>query len=408
MAGLTVTAPGSKSVAQRALMMAALANSPTVLRGVTYCDDVLACARLISALGAKVDFSSECVTVRPRVGRRLPSVDVGESATALRMGAALVGLNPIPMLLEMKGTLAHRNHQDMVSTLRKFGVAATVLDDVMEVRGPIKQRSQNITDPTTSQPISGLMLALSQISGHSKIVLDHPVSVPYLHLTAQVAKQFGVEISVADTGQVIEVSGPQIPQGTEFVIPGDWSCAAFWLVAGTFTDTPKTQPVTVRNLNLNSLQADRLIVTALHLARAKVETHSDSVTVTPSPLQGFDIDAHNAPDCIPPLVALATACTGESRIKGAHRLWGKESNRAETLQTELTKLGVNIKVADDVITVTGTNIQPGAVNVHNDHRIAMTTAILGLRCNNRIQIDNPAAVQKSYPDFFAELSRMWQ
>jgi len=162
----------------------------------------------------------------------------------------------------------------------------------------------------------------------------------------------------------------------------------------------------VMNLNPRSLQADRAIINALMWCGAYVSIRENSIFVKRENLAGFDFDATHCPDLFPPLVALASHCVGESKILGVGRLKVKESDRAATLMEEFTKLGIDIKVQNDLMIIQGGKPKSAKVQSHGDHRIAMACAVAALKGNCEVEIDGAEAVSKSYPDFFSDLLRV--
>jgi 3-phosphoshikimate 1-carboxyvinyltransferase len=188
----------------------------------------------------------------------------------------------------------------------------------------------------------------------------------------------------------------------EFAVEGDWSGAAFLLVAGAVAGH-----VVVKGLDVFSVQADKALLQALGQTGAIMSITEQSITVSKSVLQPFHFNATDCPDLFPPLVALAAYCNGTSVIEGVHRLAHKESNRALTLQQEFAKLGVVIKLQDDLMLIEGGGtIHGGAVTSHNDHRIAMACAVAALKAAGDVTIDGAESVNKSYPQFWKHLQQL--
>jgi 3-phosphoshikimate 1-carboxyvinyltransferase len=190
-------------------------------------------------------------------------------------------------------------------------------------------------------------------------------------------------------------------QTINYTIEGDWSNAAFLLVAGSIAGD-----VTIKGLNINSTQADKAILQLLESSGNTIQSSSLS-NVGNWSLGYFYFDATDCPDLFPPLVVLAAYCNGTSTIKGISRLIHKESNRAIALQQEFGKMGVDIVLQDDNMIINGTGIVKGAiVNSHNDHRIAMACAVAALKATGKTTIVHAAAINKSYPNFFEDLRKL--
>jgi 3-phosphoshikimate 1-carboxyvinyltransferase len=185
-------------------------------------------------------------------------------------------------------------------------------------------------------------------------------------------------------------------------VEGDWSGGAFLLVAGALAG-----PVTIRGLDPGSTQADKAILEALQSANAGLAIDAKGITVHRAAMNGFDFDATDCPDLFPPLVALASGCTGVTVLKGVSRLAHKESDRGLTLQEEFGKMGVRIELDHDLMRVYGDGPVKGAkVHSRHDHRIAMACAVAALKAEGDVTIEQANAVKKSYPDFFRDLKKL--
>jgi len=227
-------------------------------------------------------------------------------------------------------------------------------------------------------------------------------SKPYIDMTIKLLKDFGIHIENHDYSE-FSIKGNQsyIPQ--TYQIEGDWSGAAFWLVAGAIAGN-----IQVQNINLMSTQADKQIINVLLDAGASVSIMENAIEVRKSMLKPFDFDATDCPDLFPPLVALASRCYGTSKILGISRLQHKESNRAIALQQEFGKLGINIQFHGDLMMVEGGDIQMAEIESHHDHRIAMAASIAALCGKGNSSILNAECVTKSYPEFFKHLELVSQ
>jgi 3-phosphoshikimate 1-carboxyvinyltransferase len=252
----------------------------------------------------------------------------------------------------------------------------------------------------SSQFITGLLLALPLAQEDTTLHVTSPVSIPYIDMTIETARLFGVEImhNEGDYTQFF-IEGRQQYTPADIAIEGDWSGAATLLVAGAIAGE-----VTVKNISTLSKQADTAICHALERAGAGLIIEQDSITVSKRKLRGFEFDATNAPDLFPALAALAAAAEGESVIIGTDRLRHKESDRAETICHEYEKLGIEVDISEkNIMRIRGGEILPATTFSHNDHRIAMSIAISALRCQGEVVIENAECVEKSYPTFFEDL-----
>jgi 3-phosphoshikimate 1-carboxyvinyltransferase len=249
--------------------------------------------------------------------------------------------------------------------------------------------------------LSGLLLALPLCEDDSRLTVKGLKSAPYVRMTLQLLERFGITLNASPNLDRIEVMGRQSYRPAQISIEGDWSGAAFMLVAGALAGR-----ATVQGLALDSTQPDRAIVDALRLAGAEVELRGDSVTAQRSGLLGFAFDATQCPDLFPPLVALAVGAQGETVLSGASRLRHKESDRARALVEEFRKMGARLDLRGDHLRVQGGSLEGGTVDAHGDHRIAMAVSIAGLVSRSGADLTGEGSVAKSYPDFFERLQAL--
>ena len=189
---------------------------------------------------------------------------------------------------------------------------------------------------------------------------------------------------------------PKAWKGTELTVPGDWSSAAFLLVAGALT---AEEGLVVGNLNLDSAQADKAVLDALERAGVRLEKQTNAIKVWQSDVHAFEFNATHCPDLFPPLAVLAAFADGVSCITGVSRLVHKESNRAKALQQEFAKAGVRIVIRDEDMKIYPAAIRSAQLHSHNDHRMAMASALLGL-AGAPVDIQSAEAVSKSFPEFY--------
>lgn len=398
-----ITPPSSKSYAQRAIALALLAEGETILRNLEFCKDTRSALSCIEALGAKVKFLDES-TIAIHGGLKPTSgvLNVGESGLATRLFTPIAALHSAPICIQGEGTLLHRPMHMMIEPLRELGVEVRDGGGYLpiEVCGPIHGGKLTVDGSISSQFITGLLLALPMAQEDTTLKVTNPVSTPYIDMTIDTARRFGVEI-MHNEGDYSEffIEGKQHYQAIDLNVEGDWSGAASILVAGAVAGE-----VTVKNISTLSKQADTAICHALERAGAGIIIEQDSITVSHRPLRAFEFDATNSPDLFPALAALAAAAEGESIIIGTNRLRHKESDRAETIRKEYEKLGIEVDISEpNIMKIYGGEIHPAEVFSHDDHRIAMSLAISALRCKGEVKITSAECVEKSYPTFFDDL-----
>ena len=399
----TIAPPSSKSYAQRAIALALLAEGRSILRNIEFCKDTRSALKCIEALGAKVEYIDDStIAIEGGLKPQSNTLNVGESGLATRLFTPIASLNPTPITIEGEGTLLYRPMTMMIEPLRQLGVQVRDGGGFLpiKVQGPMHGGDITVDGSVSSQFITGLLLALPLAQEDTTLHVTSPVSIPYIDMTIETARLFGVEImhNEGDYTQFF-IEGRQQYTPADIAIEGDWSGAATLLVAGAIAGE-----VTVKNISTLSKQADTAICHALERAGAGLIIEQDSITVSKRKLRGFEFDATNAPDLFPALAALAAAAEGESVIIGTDRLRHKESDRAETICHEYEKLGIEVDISEkNIMRIRGGEILPATTFSHNDHRIAMSIAISALRCQGEVVIENAECVEKSYPTFFEDL-----
>jgi 3-phosphoshikimate 1-carboxyvinyltransferase len=261
----------------------------------------------------------------------------------------------------------------------------------------LKGGKLEIDGSVSSQMLTGLLMALPLASEDSVIEVNNLKSRPYIDLTLHILKDFGIKISNKDYKQFI-IPGNQKYVSCEYNVEGDWSGAAFLLVAGAINGN-----LTITGLQQASSQSDMAIVKALKDAGAALKIDNDVISVSASKMKAFTFDATHSPDLFPPLASLASYCEGTTSIKGVSRLIHKESDRAEAIIKEFGKVGIKVETDGDIMNITGGQPKGARVESHEDHRIAMAMAVTALKAEGRVYIKDSQSVAKSYPGFFDDL-----
>jgi 3-phosphoshikimate 1-carboxyvinyltransferase len=399
-------APPSKSMTVRALASGLLADGISKIENVSLCDDGLIAAAIVEEFGAVVERKGKTFLVRGTGREGLVSkhgiLNCGESGLSIRMFAPIAALLPSRTTLVASGSLMSRP-LDMVRTLEQVGASVSTENGraPIGVRGPIRGGRIDVDASVSSQLLTGLLMALPLCEKPSTIRAFHLKSGPYVTMTIELLKAFGVLVDHDRDLKEFAIRGEQAYRPTHYVVEGDWSGAAFLLVAGATAGR-----ITVTGLDLSSPQADIAILKILKDAGAAVETGENRVSVNMRDLTPFQFDATSCPDLFPPLVVLAANCPGKSVIYGVERLAYKESDRASALKSEFGKLGIRIEISRNRMEVYGGSIEGGTVESHNDHRIAMACSIAALRARSAVSINDPECVRKSYPGFFSDMERL--
>ncbi len=326
-------------------------------------------------------------------------LDCGESGSTLRFLLPLVGAIGGEYEFIGRGKLMQRPNDALFSAFGEHGFRAEQSENIV-ARGKLTAGEYRIRGDISSQYISGLLMALPVLDGDSKIVLTTPpVSVPYIDITLEVLKNFGIEISKTDYGYFVKGNQKYIDDG--FKPEGDWSNAGYFLALGGINGS-----VTVRRLNKNSIQADGIVYDILKLAGAEVSWEKENLTVRKKELKAFVFDAKNCPDVVPISAVIAACAKGVSVIKNVERLRIKESDRIESTVSMLASFGIRSEYSEGNLYVYGGTPREGNVDSFNDHRIVMSAAVLASVAEGSSVISGAEAVNKSYPTFFEDFCRL--
>ena len=479
--------PASKSFAQRAIIAAALADGESRLEGYSPCGDNEAAIEVAKALGAEVrveaagvrsdlsDSSTDTATGTTLTIKGAGSsvnmpdkLNVGESGLLTRLMIPIVAAlgKGQPIEIDGIGTLPTRPLKGASEIMAGFGTVLRPLNPAPEVhvpltvQGPLLPGKTSISGKGGSQLISGLLMALPLLPEDSTLHIHDPKSIPYMFITADVLRRFGIKIGsemeggedfleTQDwslcTGITFKIKGGQKYSPAAFDIEGDWSAAANFLVAGAlFGDVKLT------GLDTTSLQADISIMDILMEAGASLsqiddgpqdgitndgssrneatdaasnktsdnedapeanapQGHRGLITAQKAPLRAFDTDLNNCPDLFPIVAILAAFCHGRCNIQGFKRLASKESDRGAAILNMLTQMGVEASAAGDTLSITGESVESRLLNGHllkggeytssHDHRMAMALTVASWCADSPIQIDDTTCIAKSFPAF---------
>ncbi|MGK2863569.1 MAG: 3-phosphoshikimate 1-carboxyvinyltransferase [Chitinophagaceae bacterium] len=413
-----IQAPASKSSMQRACAAALLSNGTTIILNPGHSNDDMAALDIIKRLGAGVEAGDEEVKVTSRgVVPVSAEINCGESGLSIRMFTPLVGLSEKKITINGAGSLSTRPMNFFDEILPQLGVKVKSNMGMLplEIQGPLLPENIEVDGSLSSQFLTGLLMAYSVAinkpgapAGKSiSIKVRNLKSKPYIDLTLDVMKKFGLAVPEnRDYGEFIFHSSASSSFSSivdkRYTVEGDWSGAAFLLVAGAIAG-----PILVSGLDLLSTQADKAIIDALMAANAGIAIEAKGIKLVQAKMNAFEFDATDCPDLFPPLVALAGYCHGETIIKGVSRLTHKESNRAITLQEEFGKMGVKISLNNDTMIIYGGNaVRAARVHSRHDHRIAMACAVAALKADGITEIEEAGAVKKSYPDFYDDLKKL--
>ena len=413
----TITAAASKSSMQRACAAALLKVGETIIHNPGISNDDKAAVQMIQDLGATVEYKDEVLIVNSKglTSTEDITVNCGESGLGIRMFTPIFALSPSKITINGKGSLLTRPMDFFDEILPQLDVKITSNAGKLplHIQGPLQPKAITVDGSLSSQFLTGLLFAYAASATEAvTISVTDLKSKPYIDLSLKVLEDFGYSIinNNYESFTVHPAGKSTQKESIDYTVEGDWSGAAFLLVAGAIAGD-----ITVKGLDVQSTQADKAILQALMDCGCKLSIQSDQIDVACPPLgvggsgslHAFHFDATDCPDLFPPLVALASYCTGKTVIEGVSRLAHKESNRGLTLQDEFAKLGVEIVLQDDLMIVNGGNGLHGAtVHSRHDHRIAMACAVAALKATGAVTIEEAEAVNKSYPNFYQHIEKL--
>ncbi len=403
-----IAAIPSKSDTHRLLLCAALADAPTEIAvgDGELSADIHATMACIKALGGDVTEDNGCLGVTPiRSAKQNAPIqgDCGESGSAARvlLPIAAAAGHVSPITLTGHGRLPLRPFAPLCDSLRTGG--ADIDRDLLPIttRGGLQAGEFTIAGNISSQYITGLLLALPLLEANSRITLTTPLeSRGYVDMTLSTLARFDVHVTADDRGWQVPSSPYRSPG--HIAAEGDWSNAAFWLCAGAISQT-----VTMTGLSADSCQGDRRILDILRRFGAEVTATPDAISVSPAPLHGITISVADIPDLVPILAVVAAAAQGETHLTDAARLRLKESDRLATVSALICDLGGEAYIENDTLIVCGGHrLRGGVADSANDHRIAMAAAMASTVCTSPVTILGAQCVEKSYPAFWSEFSRL--
>jgi 3-phosphoshikimate 1-carboxyvinyltransferase len=408
----TVSVPGSKSYTQRALIIAALAEGQSRLENTLIAEDTGYVMGALQSLGADIRADKKEIVVSGFGGHpRNPGGEIylGNNGTAMRLLTAVAALGEGPFTLTGNQRLLQRPIKPLLDALNVLGADARTknangyLPVVIHAHG-LKGGTVTFTDIESSQFISALLISAPYAGSDTVIELEGKIpSLPYVEVTIDVMKQFGAEVSKKNRLHYSVQSGQRY-KGSRYCIEGDCSSASYFFLAAALCKGK----VRVRHINPHTLQGDIGILSIIERLGCAVVRGVDWVEVRGSKLTAgeYTLDMGTMPDMVPTLAVLAALRPGRTVITNCAHLRLKESNRLAALATELSKTGVRVEETRDGLVIEGDAPRGAEIETYNDHRIAMSFAVMGLAVPG-MRIQGEDCVDKSFPGFWAELQRLY-
>jgi 3-phosphoshikimate 1-carboxyvinyltransferase len=407
-----ITVPGSKSYTQRAMIMAALAEGDSILQGALLAEDTGYLAEALGLLGARIEIRQGIMHIQGLAGRITnpqKAIFLGNNGTAMRLLTTVVCLGQGEYILTGNPRLLERPVQPLLKALNTLGVKAHSKNQ--EGFPPVIIQAEGLgggrvilKDIESSQYVSSLLISapLGAEDLHLELQGNIP-SMPYVEMTLTLMQRFGVDV-FKESPFCFMIKSRQPYKGTTCLIEGDVSSASyFFLAAALGQGRIRVDPVFP-----NSIQGDIRFLEVLERVGCKVLRGNHWVEVSGSTLKSGDMtfDFGDMPDMVPTLAVLAACRPGETVIKNVAHLRVKESNRLEALARELAKTGIKAEETHDGLRIKGGRPQGTEIATYDDHRMAMSFAVLGLVAPG-MKIENPDCVQKSFPGFWEELKKLY-
>ena len=401
----TLRPPGSKSITNRALLCASLAEGTSVLRGALFAQDTEAMMDAVIALGCELESDPASATIVVRgTGSRRPAkplrIDARQSGTTSRFALPVAALGAARVTVDGAAQLRSRPFGPLIDALEQLGVSVEALEQPgclpLAVSGPARGGDVRVSGHISSQFLSGLLMAAPLMDRGLNVELTSPpVSAPYVTMTLAVMEAFGV---AADGLRVL----PSGYVASELEIVPDASAAAYFFAAAAISGGC----ITVEGLGTGSIQGDVAFVDILERMGARVERTPERTTVRGTgTLHGVEVDMADISDTAQTLAAVAAFADTPTTVTGIGFIRAKESDRIGALATELRSAGVDVSDDEDGFTLTPGRLRPTRFHTYDDHRMAMSLALLGLRVPG-IEIEDPGCVAKTYPGFFDDLASL--
>lgn len=405
----TVRPPGSKSLTNRALVCAALADGESVLTGTLDSDDTRVMIDSLGRLGINVEVTdggtklkvSGCCGVLPA---KKAELFIGNSGTTVRFLTALATLGGGEYRLDGVPRMRERPIGDLVDALNALGAdvrceSAGGCPPVVVRAAGLPGGESTVRGDVSSQFLSGLLMAAPLAANNVRLLIDGElVSKPYVAMTLRVMESFGVHAEVAADASHFVIPAPQSYGAVDYAVEPDASAASYFWAAAAITGGR----VTVQGLSRHALQGDVRFVECLEQMGCHVEWGDDEITVEGGPLVGAELDMNPISDTVQTLAAVALFAEGPTTVTGVAHNRHKETDRIGDLATELRRLGAGVEELTDGLRITPAELRAAEIETYDDHRMAMSLALVGLR-QPGVRIKDPGCTSKTYPNYFQDL-----
>ncbi|MDI6767787.1 MAG: 3-phosphoshikimate 1-carboxyvinyltransferase [Bacteroidota bacterium] len=399
--------PPSKSYTNRALIAAALADGTSIIHNPSRSDDSVLLSDALRKFGITINEDEDRLEIIGSNGNlKAPSKEifVGNAGTAMRFLASFACLAEGETILTGDEQMNKRPIKDLVDALKSNVIKCSSQNGFPPVRihgGNFVGGRISVDGSISSQFVSSILLASPYAKRTVTLHVNGKLSsMPYVDMTLHVMRSFGAIIDTVEM-KTFTINNQQKYIGHDFIIEPDASSATYFLGAAAITNGR----VTITNLTSESLQGDIQFLSILSDMGCTVINHPESIEIHGGKLHGIEVDMNEMPDCVPTLAVVAAFAKGATTIKNIAHVRHKETDRLDALSKELTKIGVRVELSEDELVIHPQPLRGAVIETYDDHRIAMSFAVAGLRVDG-IEIINPMCVTKSFPNFWEEFQKL--
>ncbi len=402
----SVHVPGSKSITNRALLLAALCSETVLLEKALISDDTTAMVRCLETMGVKISIKADSITVSGSIlksNQKEYTLHAGLSGTVMRFLLPFLCITNGQKTLTGDDGLLKRPIGHLVESLKALGADITYLGNPGFPPLLIKQSTLageciEIKGNTSSQYLSSILMLLPFINAQKIKVTSNLVSKPYIDLTLKIMNDFGVFATHKNYKEFVMPQNQTYKRLEPYIVEGDISSACYFAALAILTNSI----VTINNINSKSTQADRLFFDVLENMGNSITKQDNSITISGNSIKPVTIDMENFPDQVQTLAVLSSFANGVTRLSGIQTLRVKETNRVVAVTTELSKMGIKTTTTKNTLTIFGGNPKAASIDTYGDHRMAMSFALAGARLPGTV-INDPHVVNKTFPEFWSKL-----
>ncbi len=400
-----ISVPGSKYIANRILLIAALAKGTSTISNVPENDDINNSIFALRKLGVDIQKKDDTLTVRGtggKIGITESTIDVGQSGTLLRFITGACAISKKKITITGSERIGQRPINELITCLGRLGAKARSRNKgypPVEISGTLVGGEVEIDGSVSSQFVSSLLLIAPYAKKDITLkIKGELVSKNYVDMTLSVMKQAGASVKREGYSSFTVKAGRAYDK-KDWKVPSDPSSASYFMAAAAIT----RGRIEIDNFDHDSLQGESRFCDVLWKMGCSVQKKKTSITVScKKSLKGIDLDMRDMPDVVQTLATVSLFCKGKTRIRGISNLKYKESDRINDTAAELRKLGAKVTTTQDEMIITPGKITPALVSAHDDHRMAMSLALAGLNVPG-IEIDHPESANKSFPGFWEKL-----